>query len=286
MQRIAALLAPRRASSGGSGSGSPPVPGNDPRTANDRPILVVTPTFDRPGRMAFLERCLATFRRIAGLHWIVVEDGALCSPAVAELLAASSVSHVYLAHGPTRAWGNAQRDLALRHIRDGGMQGVVYLADDDNYYQEPLFAELRKLRRVGVVPVGLLGPSGIERPILRAGRIVDWSAHWKSRRYPLDMAGFAFDAALLQAMSGPIWTYSARGGETEFLERLIASPDELEILCNGCRDCFVWHDLPLDRSPASALAAYRLRRCANFLIGRVARPLLAGRRSGKTPGPQ
>ena len=257
-----------------------------PRIANDRPILVVTPTYDRPGRMAFLERCLATFRRVPGLQWIVVEDGAAHAPQVAELLTESGVNHAYLAHGPTRAWGNAQRDFALRHIRDSGMQGIVYLADDDNYYQEPLFAELRKLQRVGVVPVGLLGPFGIERPVLRAGRIVGWSAHWKSRRFPLDMAAFAFDAELMKAISGPIWTYSARGGETEFLERLIGSPDQLEILCDGCRRCYVWHDLPLDRSPASALAAYRLRRCANFFIGRAARPLLAEWRRGKTLGPR
>lgn len=254
--------------------------------ANDRPILVVTPTYDRPGRVALLERCLSTFRHVPGLRWIVIEDAAAPSPEVAQLLAESGLSHTYLAVGPTRAWGNAQRDLALRHIRDGEMQGIVYLADDDNYYQEPLFAELRKLRHVGVVPVGLLGPFGIERPILQGGRIVGWSAHWKSRRFPLDMAAFAFDAALLRAIPGPIWTYTGRGGETEFLERLIGSADKLEILCDGCHRCYVWHDLPLGRSPGFALAAYRLGRCATLVVERIARPLLARRRSGETRGPR
>ena len=166
------------------------------------------------------------------------------------------------------------------------MEGVVYLADDDNCYQAALFDELRKVRRVGVLPVGLLGPFGIERPILRQGRIVDWSAHWKSRRFPLDMAAFAFDAGLLRPIAGPIWTYTARGGETEFLERLLDPADELEILCDGCRKCHVWHDLPLGRSPALALTAYRLRRCATFLVERVARPLLIGRRGQEARGRQ
>jgi galactosylgalactosylxylosylprotein 3-beta-glucuronosyltransferase 3 len=241
-------------------------------------ILVVTPTYDRPGRIALLQRCVEVFREIAGLHWIVVEDGALPDPAVAHLLATSGILHTLLAHGPTRAWGNAGRDTALRHIRDHALPGIVYLADDDNYYERPLFAELRRVKHVGVLPVGLLGPSGIERPILGGGRIVGWSAHWKSRQFPIDMAGFAFDATLLQGFAGPIWTYRARGGESEFLERLVNSADQLEILCDGCRCCHVWHDLPLGKTPKQALAAYRWRRRKDFIIGRILRPLLASRR--------
>ncbi len=243
-------------------------------TSAATPLLVITPTFERPGRMALLERCLASFRGVAGLHWIVVEDGAAPHRDVASLLAAGGVAHTCLAEGPSRAWGNAQRDAALRHVRDRGMTGIVYLADDDNFYEPALFAELRRVRRVGVLPVGLLGPWGIERPILRGGRIAGWSAHWKSRRYPLDMAGFAFNASLLQGIAGPIWTYETRGGESEFLERLIASPDELEILCDSCRRCHVWHNLPPGMTPRRALAAYRWRRVKNFIVGR----LLRGRR--------
>ena len=248
-----------------------------------RPILVVTPTHDRADRMAYLERCLSSFSQVSGLHWIVVEDAAAPSPDVAQLLAQSSISHEYLATGPTRHWGNAQRDLALRHIRDNGLQGVVYLADDDNWCQPQLFRELGKVKRVAILPVGLLGPWGIERPILRQGRIVGWHAHWKSRRFPVDMAGFAFDAALLRAIDGPIWTYAGRGGESEFLERLVASADELEVLCDEGRRCYVWHDLPLGRRAAVALAGYRLRRCATVLVEKFLRPLLIGPRNAGVP---
>src|SRR5215470_1059420 len=216
----------------------------------DRPVLVVTPTYDRPQRIAYLERCIACFQSIAGLFWIVVEDAESQCREVADLLNRSGISHVYLAHGPTRRWGNAQRDYGLRHIRDNAREGVVYLADDDNCYQRPLFAELRKVRRVGIMPVGLLGPYGIERPIVKHGRIVDWNAHWKSRKFPVDMAAFAFDARLLRPIEGAIWTYGARGGESEFLERFVDTADDLEVLCHGGRDCYVWHDLPLGRSPA------------------------------------
>jgi hypothetical protein len=106
------------------------------------------------------------------------------APAVADLLAQSGILHTLLAHGPTRAWGNAGRDTALRHIRDHALPGIVYLADDDNFYERPLFAELRRVKRVGVLPVGLLGPSGIERPILRRGRIVDWKPIGRRADFP------------------------------------------------------------------------------------------------------
>jgi hypothetical protein len=240
-----------------------------------RNLLIVTPTYDRPLRTEYLTRCVASFAGVAGLHWLVVEDAAERDPRIAQLLARSRIAHTYLAIGPTGSWGNAQRDLALRHIRDTRMDGIVYLADDDNYCEGSVVAELRRVRRAGVMPVGLLGPFGIERPIVRGGRIVDWSAHWKSRRFPVDMAAFAFDAALLRDIEGPIWTYAARGGETEFLEKLVGSPEALEILCDGCRRCHVWHDLPLTRSPARALLEYRLGRSFHFLRDQVARPLLA-----------
>jgi hypothetical protein len=254
--------------------------------AETRNLLIVTPTYDRPLRLEFLRRCVASFKGIAGLHWILVEDAAEPDPAIAQLLLRSAIAHTYLAVGPTRSWGNAQRDLALRHIRDRGMDGIVYLADDDNYYERSVFTELRAVRRVGLMPVGLLGPFGIERPILRGGRIVGWSAHWKTRRFPVDMAAFAFDAALLAGIEGPIWTYAARGGETEFLEKLLDSSEALEILCDGCRRCHVWHDLPLDRSPARALLEYRLHRVFHFLIDRVARALLARLRGGSAHDPR
>jgi len=249
-------------------------------------LLVVTPTYARPLRLDYLRRCATSFTGIAGLRWIVVEDAAEPDPAVAQLLAQSAIPHTYLAIGPTRSWGNAQRDLGLRYIRDNTMDGVVYLADDDNFYERSVFAELRKVRRVGLMPVGLLGPYGIERPILRGGRIVDWSAHWKSRRFPVDTAAFAFAATLLRDIKGPIWTYAARGGESEFLEKLAASPQALEILCDGCRRCHVWHDLPLDRSPARALLEYRLHRSFHFLRDQVARPAFARLRGALVRDPR
>ena len=100
-------------------------------------------------------------------------------------------------------------------------------------------------------------------------RIVGWSADWKGgRKYPVDMAGFGFNAALLSEITGDLWAYRGRGGETEFIERLIGSADQLELLCNNCRDCYVWHDLPIGWSTRLGLIAYLVRRRAPAFMRR------------------
>jgi hypothetical protein len=237
-------------------------------------LLIVTPTYPRPLRLRFLKRCAEDFRAVRNLFWLVVEDDTQTCPEVARLLADSGIAHLYAAHGPTRSWGNAQRNWALRYIRDQRLEGVVYLADDDNKYEPQLFDELRKINRLGILPVGCLGPWGIERPVVRDGRLTRWSADWKRRKYPVDMAGFAFNAALLYEKEGDLWTYRGRGGESEFIERLIASPDELEFVCNDCRDCYAWHDLPLGWSTRLGLAAYRVHRRTPVFIRRKVYRLL------------
>lgn len=236
--------------------------------AAESPLLLVTPTYPRPLRLSFLRRCAEDFRGVPNLLWIVVEDDVALAADVERLLGESGVTHIYLAHGPTRSWGNAQRNRGLQYIRDHRLTGVVYLADDDNKYQPPLFDELRRIRRVGILPVGCLGRSGIERPVVRGSRIVGWSADWRDRKYPVDMAGFGFNAALLSEMTGDLWAYRGRGGETEFIERLIGSADQLELLCNNCRDCYVWHDLPIGWSTRLGLNAYLVRRRAPAFMRR------------------
>jgi hypothetical protein len=114
------------------------------RAMNDEAsLLFITPTYPRRQRMRFLRRCAHDFRSVHNLFWIVIEDGDQTSPEVGQLLAQSGIPHIYAAHGPTRRWGNAQRNWGLKYIRDERLQGVVYLADDDNKYDAPLFDELR-----------------------------------------------------------------------------------------------------------------------------------------------
>lgn len=152
--------------------------------ATETPLLLVTPTYPRPLRLGFLRRCAEDFRGVPNLLWLVVEDDTGLAADVERLLRESGITYVYIAHGPTRSWGNAQRNRAFQYIRDHRLTGVVYLTDDDNKYQPPRFEDLRRIRRVGILSVGCMGPWGIERPIVRGGCIVGWNADWRRRKYP------------------------------------------------------------------------------------------------------
>ena len=128
------------------------------------PLLLVTTTFPHALQLLKLSHCMHTLRGQARITWIVVEDAAERSADVAALLASanstaacasnsndsiapSTVSLptgaciVHLAVGPTRRGGYAQRNLALKHIRDRRLAGIVYQMDDDNAYHPSLWAE-------------------------------------------------------------------------------------------------------------------------------------------------
>ncbi len=238
-------------------------------------IIIVTPTYSRKNRLLFLKRCIRLFSRIDDFQWIVVEDGQICDPEVKKLLLKSSLPFIYLHFGPTHDHGTSQRNHALTYIRDKGIKGIIYLADDDNYYQPRLFDQIRKTKKASVFPVGHLGPRGIERPIVKDGRIVGWDCGWLSRKYPLDWAGIAFNAELLKNISDPIlkglnyfdaikkgcadlswsdekrisWLRQNKDGESEFIDKIIQSKEDFEILCDNCSRCYAWHDQPLYENP-------------------------------------
>lgn len=56
---------------------------------------------------------------------------------------------------------------------------------------------MRKINKVGVWPVGIVGGMRVEMPIVQNGKVIDYNAWWKPfRPFPIDMAGFAINATL------------------------------------------------------------------------------------------
>ncbi len=218
-------------------------------------LLIVTCTYQKPRRLSFIKECISKFKLVPHMRWILVEDGQDIDAQVKKLLDVSGIDYIYL-HLYSRSHGNAQKNLALTYIRDNDLKGIVYIADDDNKYDLRLFEEIRKTERISVFPVGNLGPNGIERPIVKNGRITGWDADWHSRKYPIDQGGYAINASLLKALKDPLWSHQSYGGESEFIEKLIQSPDELEILCDGCRRCYMWHNHLLLLWPFGHLYVY------------------------------
>jgi hypothetical protein len=212
-------------------------------------IIFVTCTYRRPGRIAFLRRHIdRLISKIDNYLWLIIEDGEAIDPDVATLIA--GLTAIYIPFGPTRDKGNRQRDIAYQVIRMRRIDGIVYNMDDDNLVYPELCRELRKVSRFSIFPVGNLGPTLIERPIVVAGKVIGWSVGAPDRKFPVDMGGFAFPSHVLFDAELPLWQHDGIGGESEFIARFNESVDSIDAsLCHFNMTCFVFHNESLD-SPA------------------------------------
>lgn len=119
-------------------------------------IYAITPTYSRPVQKAELTRLANTFRQVARLHWILVEDAAARSELVSRFLARAGLPCTHL-HVPTprrykrpglpRATEQRNAGLAWlrqrhQHPRQHAQPGVLFFADDDNTYSLELFQEV------------------------------------------------------------------------------------------------------------------------------------------------
>lgn len=257
------------------------LPPHPPPLSNRRPLLLITTTFPSEQQLIRLQHLTAVLADEPDCFWVVVEDASAPSANVSALLKASArVPYTHLAFGPTRRGGNAQRNLALQHIRAQRLEGVVYNLDDDNAYHPRLWNELRALLpgRVGVLAVrravyppplcdGRFLPLlpgerrliKVERPVYdnATGSFLRFDAgwcrekSWMTRKYGrrtfcVDMGGFAFDAALLRQVRGDtLWEFKRHGGgESELIQKLLpgGAPEDLQPLGNCGRDVFVFHN--------------------------------------------
>ncbi|XP_073936374.1 galactosylgalactosylxylosylprotein 3-beta-glucuronosyltransferase 2 isoform X3 [Castor canadensis] len=165
-------------------------------------IYAITPTYSRPVQKAELTRLANTFRQVAQLHWILVEDAVARSELVSRFLARAGLPNTHL-HVPTprrykrpglpRATEQRNAGLAWlrqRHQHQRAQPGVLFFADDDNTYSLELFQEMRTTRKVSVWPVGLVGGRRYERPLVENGKVVGWYTGWRADRpFAIDMAG-------------------------------------------------------------------------------------------------
>ena len=258
------------------------------RKPSKKRVILVTPTYERPQRMPFINRLIDIFKRWDNILWIVIEEGSVIYEDVRNALEKSGISYVYLNIPENRPLkkGDAQRNLALHYIRDNKLKGIVYFADDDNYYDRQLINEIRKTKKISIFPVGNLGPHYVERPYVRNNRIVGWDAGWTERKYPVDMAGFAVNADVFQALEEPLWPGpppGIRGGEMEFIEKIIRSKDEFEILCDGCRKCYAWHNEPLRKTHLSTRFILFTKQCGIYYFIRSIKRKIIKSKQGVGP---
>ncbi|XP_073396971.1 probable beta-1,4-xylosyltransferase IRX14 isoform X2 [Physcomitrium patens] len=138
---------------------------------NWKPVIVITPTYDRMFQAVYLTGLMHTLSLVRGpVTWIVIEAGGKTSR-TADLLAQARVDNVvHLEHSKSMPvyfesrWimESHLRVEALRFVRKKKLEGVVVFADDSNVYSMEFFNLIQKVEWVGVLPLGVLGYAGFQ----------------------------------------------------------------------------------------------------------------------------
>ncbi|XP_063538763.1 galactosylgalactosylxylosylprotein 3-beta-glucuronosyltransferase I-like [Cydia strobilella] len=225
-----------------------------PETAAYLPTIYgITPTYARLAQKADLTRLSQTLMLVKNFHWIVIEDSDIKTKLVETLLKESNLKYTHLNAKTEKPKGSSasgveQRNKALdwlrAHLRSpDGTSGVVFFMDDDNTYSLKVFDEMRKIKKVGVWPVGIVGGMRVEMPLVTHGKVSGYNAVWKPYRpFPIDMAGFAINATLFLDFPEAKFSRKVQSGfqESEIL-KYVVTQQELEPLADNCTKVYVWH---------------------------------------------
>lgn len=139
--------------------------------------------------------------------------------------------------------GVANRRASLSWIKTNiKSSGVLYFGDDDNTFDLALFSEIRFTKKVSMFPVGLIGLYAVSSPIVRNGEVIGFFDSWPaSRRFPVDMAGFAVNLDYLALSPNATMPYHEGHEEDGFLRSLGLTISDIEPKANNCTEVLVWH---------------------------------------------
>lgn len=220
---------------------------------------MLSPTYKRLTQKSDLTSVCMTVMHVPNLVWVVIEDAGEKTKLVTNLLKRCRVTSVHLniptsdfyRKDPSKPRGVEQRNAGLSWIRDhhtkDDCNGVVYFGDDDNSYDLRIFDEIRKTQKVSVWPVAFCGGVKVEGPECENGVVARWHNGWgATRKFPIDMAGFAVHLCLLMAHPGVVTGKDSNGKpsksgylESNLLEQVI---DRNSLECRGPSDeVMVWH---------------------------------------------
>ncbi|OWM69736.1 hypothetical protein CDL15_Pgr025585 [Punica granatum] len=173
-------------------------------------LIVVTPTSTRDRfQDVFIGRLAHTLKLVhPPLLWIVVE-GQFKSDKMTEILRKSGIMYRYLVPKENftdpETETDHQRNVALRHIEQHRLSGIVHFSDISNVYDLNFFEELRDIEVLGAWPKASLSPKRkkliIEGPICDSSRILGW--HRKrtfveaDSESQMDLSNFAFNSSIL-----------------------------------------------------------------------------------------
>ena len=96
-------------------------------------------------------------------------------------------------------------------------------------------SQIRKTKKVSMFPVGLVNQAGVSSPIIRDGHITGYYTGWiGNRKFPVDMAGFAFSVSHLLTCPDAKMPFIVGKQESKFLRQLKISNADIEPLASNC----------------------------------------------------
>lgn len=225
-------------------------------------LIIVTPTYNQAFQAMYLNRLAQTLRLVQPpLLWIVVEMPAQ-SKETADVLRKTGVMyrHLICDKNATDVKDRSahQRNVALAHIEQHRLDGIVYFVDDNNVYTLELFEQLREIKRFGTWPIGMFTHNKnkiiVEGPVCNSTRVIGWQTNEMSKklcRFHVNNSGFAFNSTILwdpQKWRRPtselirqLDTDKDGLQDTKFIEQLVADESQMEGLANGCSKIMVWN---------------------------------------------
>ncbi|XP_031256600.1 probable beta-1,4-xylosyltransferase IRX9H isoform X1 [Pistacia vera] len=224
-------------------------------------LIIVTPTNTQPFQAYYLNRLAHTLWMVQPpLLWIVVEMSSQ-SEETTDILRRTGVMYRHLVCKKNltdvkdrRVY---QRNVALSHIENHRLDGIVYFADDDNVYSTDLFEQLREIRRFGTWTVAKLTENRVkavlEGPICNGTQVIGWHINEpsrRSRRFHAEMSGFAFNSTVLwdpkqwhRPTLEPIRQIdTTKDGfqASTFIEQIVEDESQMEGLLENCSRIMVW----------------------------------------------
>lgn len=225
-------------------------------------LIIVTPTYNQAFQAMYLNRLAQTLRLVQPpLLWIVVEMPAQ-SKETADVLRKTGVMYRHLVCDKNatdvKDRSAPQRNVALAHIEQHRLDGIVYFVDDNNVYTLELFEQLREIKRFGTWPIGMFTHNKnkivVEGPVCNSTRVIGWQTNEMSKklcRFHVNNSGFAFNSTILwdpQKWRRPtselirqLDTDKDGLQDTKFVEQLVADESQMEGLANGCSKIMVWN---------------------------------------------
>ncbi|XP_050530043.1 galactosylgalactosylxylosylprotein 3-beta-glucuronosyltransferase S isoform X2 [Daktulosphaira vitifoliae] len=226
-------------------------------------IYFITPTYPRREQIAEIIRLSQTLMHVPRLYWIVADDRPDCSEQLKIILPEFGIPYTYIASPMPTLYkkknvvprGVSNRRAALDWIRQNhnksDTNAILYFGDDDNTFHLNLFKEIRTTKKISMFPVGLVGDYGISSPIVEKGKVIGFFDGWPaSRKFPVDMAGFAVNIQLIFKYPQATMPYKAGFEEDSFLTALNIQLEDIEPKAENCTKILVWHTQTVKKLPS------------------------------------